>query len=170
MFSRKAKTTAKTMLETAAKDVPSILSAGMTIRGDVIGAVDLQVDGTVIGRIEAEHVVVSRSGTVEGDIVAKAVGIHGVLSGAIRAGSVTLSATARVQGEILYEVLTMEAGAQMEANCRRISTVLAKLDEPPKQLTVEAAPEPEPEVAEEPAPPQPAPPPVVKEGPKLVVA
>ncbi len=127
MFSKKAPL-AKPATTTK---VPSILSAGMTVRGEVNGGNgDLQIEGTVIGRIEAEHVVVSLGGSVEGDIVAKAVGIHGVLNGAIRAGSVTLSATARVHGEILYEVLVMEAGAQLEANCRRISTVLATLEEP----------------------------------------
>ena len=127
MFSKKAPI-AKPATTTK---VPSILSAGMTVRGEVSGGNgDLQIEGTVIGRIEAEHVVVSLGGCVEGDIVAKAVGIHGVLNGAIRAGAVTLSATARVQGEILYEVLVMEAGAQLEANCRRISTVLATLEEP----------------------------------------
>ena len=109
----------------------------MIVRGEVSGGTgDLQIEGTVIGRIEAEHVVVSLGGTVEGDIVAKAVGIHGVPNGAIRAGAVTLSATARVQGEILYEVLIMEAGAQLEANCRRISTVLAALEEPETKTDV----------------------------------
>lgn len=138
MFSKKSN--APTAKPAITSKVPSILSAGMTVRGEVSGGTgDLQIEGTVIGRIEAEHVVVSLGGTVEGDIVAKAVGIHGVLNGAIRAGAVTLSATARVQGEILYEVLVMEAGAQLEANCRRISTVLAALEEPETKTDVTRA-------------------------------
>lgn len=114
-------------------DTAIVFRIGLHLGDVIVVGDDLLGDGV---NVAAEHVVVSLGGTVEGDIVAKAVGIHGVLNGAIRAGAVTLSATARVQGEILYEVLIMEAGAQLEANCRRISTVLAALEEPETKTDV----------------------------------
>jgi cytoskeletal protein CcmA (bactofilin family) len=101
--------------------VPSIIATDMTIRGDLIGGGDLQVEGKVIGRIDVGHLMIAESGSVEGDIVAKAVGIAGAFNGTIKAGSVKLSATAKVQGEILHEVLSIEAGAQLEGHCKRIS-------------------------------------------------
>lgn len=101
--------------------VPSIISSDMTISGELSGPGDLQVEGKVIGKVDVGHLMIAESGTVEGDIVAKAVGIAGRFKGTIKAGSVKLSATARVEGEILHEVLAIEAGAQLEGQCKRIS-------------------------------------------------
>lgn len=116
--------------------VPSIISADMTIRGDLLGDGDLQIEGKVYGRIEVGHLVVANGGAVEGDIIAKAVGISGAHRGSIRANSVTLSATAKVQGDILHDVLAIEAGAQLEGQCKRNSAIegdkLLLLQDPPK--------------------------------------
>jgi len=102
--------------------VPSIVSADMTFRGDLTGEGDVQIDGTLIGRIEAGHLVIAAGGRVEGEIVVKAVSISGTMVGTVRATTVKLSATARVQGDIMHEVLSIEAGAELEGHCRR-STV-----------------------------------------------
>jgi len=101
--------------------VPSIISTDMTIHGDLNGVGDLQVEGKVIGRIDVGHLVIAESGAIEGEVVAKAVGIAGSFKGTIRASSVTLSATAKVEGEILHEVLAIEAGAQLDGTCKRMA-------------------------------------------------
>lgn len=120
--------------------VPSIISGDMTIRGDLIGAGDLQIEGKVFGRIEVGHLVVADGGVVEGDIIAKAVGISGALRGSIRAGSVTLSASAKVQGDILHDVLSIEAGAQLDGQCKRqAGTEGDKLLSPPEDQMLKAA-------------------------------
>ena len=124
--------------------MPSIISADMTIRGDLVGTGDLQVEGKVYGRIKVGHLVVAEGGMVEGDIVAKAVGISGTVHGTIRAGSVTLSSTAKMAGDILHDVLSIEAGAQLEGQCKRICGVKGealgdKLLLPPDDLVAEAA-------------------------------
>jgi cytoskeletal protein CcmA (bactofilin family) len=100
--------------------VPSIISADLTIRGDLTGKGDVQVEGKVIGRIEAGNLVVAEGGEVEGDIVAKAVAIAGTVRGSIKAGTVTLTSTARVQGGVTHDVLAIEAGAQLEGQCKRL--------------------------------------------------
>lgn len=108
--------------------VPSIISRDMSIRGELSGPGDLQIEGKVVGRIEVGHLMIAESGTVEGDIVAKAVGIAGTFKGTIKAGSVKLAATARVQGEILHEVLAIEAGAQVEGHCKRVNLAEDRTD------------------------------------------
>jgi cytoskeletal protein CcmA (bactofilin family) len=100
--------------------VPSIVSADLTIRGSLTGKGDVQVEGKVFGRIEAGYLVVAEGGEVEGDIVAKAVAISGTVRGSIKAGTVTLSATARVYGGVIHDVLSIEAGAQLEGECKRL--------------------------------------------------
>jgi cytoskeletal protein CcmA (bactofilin family) len=101
--------------------VPSIVSADLTIRGNLSGKGDVQVEGKVFGRIEAGNLVVAEGGEVEGDIVAKAVAISGTVRGSIKAGTVTLSSTARVQGGVLHDILAIEAGAQLEGECKRLA-------------------------------------------------
>lgn len=112
---------------------PSIVSADMTIRGDLNGSGDLQIEGKVFGRISVDHLVITESGAVEGEIVAKAVRVSGQLIGTIQAGSVTLTPSARVQGDISHDILAIEAGAQLDGQCKRNSA------NPPNKLL--AAPE-----------------------------
>ena len=100
--------------------MPSIISADLTIRGNLSGKGDIQVEGKVFGRIEAGNLVVAEGGEVEGDIVAKAVAVSGAVRGSIKAGTVTLSSTARVQGGVTHDVLAIEAGAQLEGQCKRL--------------------------------------------------
>ena len=101
--------------------VPSIISADMTIRGDLIGAGDLQIEGNVVGRIDCVHLVIAANGSVEGDVVAKAVRISGALDGSLSAETVTVAANGTVSGEIEYENLVIEAGARLEGQCRRLA-------------------------------------------------
>src|ERR1700738_2341383 len=116
--------------------MPSIVSADLTVRGNLIGKGDVQIEGKVFGRIEAGNLVVAEGGEVEGDIVAKAVAVSGTVRGSIKAGTVTLSATARVQGGLLHDVLTIEAGAQLGGECKRLPG--AQTDKPlPPLLDVE---------------------------------
>jgi len=120
--------------------VPSIISADMTIRGDLTGAGDLQIEGKVYGRIDVGHLVLAEGGVVEGEIVAKAARLSGALTGTIHAGSVTLTATAKVQGDIHHDVLAIEAGAQLEGQCRRMTGGQSgKLLSAPVQRQVENA-------------------------------
>ena len=101
--------------------VPSIVGVDMAIRGELIGAGDLQVEGKVFGNIDAGHLFIADGGSVEGNVVAQAVGISGVFIGSLKANTVTLSSTAKVRGEILHNVLVIEAGAELDGQCRRIS-------------------------------------------------
>jgi cytoskeletal protein CcmA (bactofilin family) len=112
--------------------IPSIVSADLTVRGDLTGKGDVQIEGKVLGRIEAGNLVVAEGGEVEGDIVAKVVVIAGTVRGSIKAGTVTLSATARVYGGVVHDVLAIEAGAQLEGQCKRLPGV--KTDKLPVPL------------------------------------
>lgn len=124
--------------------MPSIVSVEMTVRGDLTGTGDLQIEGKVYGRIRIGHLVVAEGGMVEGDIVAKAVSVSGSVRGTIRAGTVSLSATAKVAGDILHDVLAIEAGAQLEGQCKRICGVKGEsladklLAAPDEAIVVEA--------------------------------
>ncbi len=100
--------------------VPSIISADMTIKGDLTSAGDLQVEGSVIGDIHVGKLTITEGGRVTGDIVARDVRICGTLEGSVRAAGITLTATGRVTGDLHHELLTIETGGQLEGLSRRL--------------------------------------------------
>jgi cytoskeletal protein CcmA (bactofilin family) len=101
--------------------VPSIISADMTIRGNLKCAGRLQIEGTVLGDIEVGQLVISDGAVVQGEIDAQEVEISGTLTGLVRAREITLKATARVVGDLYQEVLAIDPGAQLEGQCRRLT-------------------------------------------------
>jgi len=57
---------------------------------------------------------------VTGKIVADSVYINGTVKGQIMARKVALAGSAKVMGDILHENLSIETGAFLEGNCRRL--------------------------------------------------
>lgn len=125
MFSSKAKTppAREGRGETTARSVPSIISADLSITGDLVSRGEIQVDGTIEGDIECRSLVIGVNGSVTGEVTADDVRIHGSVSGTVRAKQVYLAATAHMVGDIAHESLAIEPGAFMEGHCRRMQDV-----------------------------------------------
>lgn len=97
---------------------PSIISADLSINGNLTSDGDIQVDGTVEGDIVSKKLTVSSSATVRGAVEAETVVIAGSITGQIKAQHVTLIKTARVIADVVQERLSIEPGAFFEGNCR----------------------------------------------------
>jgi cytoskeletal protein CcmA (bactofilin family) len=97
---------------------PSLLSADLTITGNLQSAGDMQIDGTVEGDIRSTKLTISNTGVVRGSVEAEQVVIAGHVTGQIKARHVTLNKTARVVADVIQERLTIEPGAFFEGNCR----------------------------------------------------
>ncbi len=99
--------------------VDTLVGPRVVLRGDLVFAGGLHVDGTVVGTISAEPgtealLVVSDRGRVEGEVRVPHVVIDGTIKGDIHApGKVELAARARVEGNIHYRLLEMAAGAEV---------------------------------------------------------
>ena len=100
--------------------VPSIISGDLKITGNLTSSGDIQVDGAVEGDISSRTLTVGEEAHVDGSIVAESVRVCGQVSGEVRATSVTLAKTARVKGDIAHQSLSIEAGAYIEGNIRRL--------------------------------------------------
>ncbi len=99
--------------------MPSIVSEGLHISGNLFSDGDLQIDGRIEGDIQGRNVTVGATGTVMGKISADEAIVSGSVSGEIRARSIQLTRTAKVQSDLTQETLTIEAGALFEGTCRR---------------------------------------------------
>jgi len=109
--------------------VPSIISSELIVRGTLISAGDVQIDGKVDGDIRATSLVVGDKAVIVGDIYAEEAIVRGQVEGSIRARRVQLCATCRVEGNILHEALSVESGAFFEGNCRHSDNPLADAPE-----------------------------------------
>ncbi|MNQ87005.1 Polymer-forming cytoskeletal [compost metagenome] len=103
----------------------STLSAGVKYEGNISGAGELQVDGSLKGDIRVVRVTIGEGGSVEGTVHADVLDVRGRVSGAIVAKQVKLFATARIEGDITQEQLSIEQGAWFQGRCTQ-----AKRDTP----------------------------------------
>ena len=100
--------------------VPSIISPDLKIVGDLKSNGDIQIDGRIEGDINSRLLTIGEQAVVEGCIVADTVRISGTVKGQIKARIVHLDKVARVIGDVTHETLTMEAGASLEGQVKRL--------------------------------------------------
>lgn len=105
--------------------VPSIISAELIVRGTLVSAGDIQIDGKVDGDVRANSLVIGDKAILVGDVYAEEAVVRGRVEGSIRARKVQLCATCHVEGNILHEALSVEIGAFFEGNCRHSDNPLA---------------------------------------------
>ena len=119
----------------------STLSAGVKYEGNISGAGELQVDGSLKGDIRVVRVIIGEGGAVEGTVHADILEVRGRVSGAIVAKQVKLFATSRVEGDITQEQLSIEQGAWFQGRCtqaKRDTPGASMLDAPEKPAAANA--------------------------------
>lgn len=95
----------------ASPKVASLISADITIEGNITGDGELQIDGVVRGDVRVGRLTVGETGHVEGSIFAEAIEVRGRVVGAITSKQVRLYGTSYIDGDITHEQLAMETGA-----------------------------------------------------------
>lgn len=97
----------------------SYLGSEVTVTGDVATQGELHLDGKVLGDVDCGSLTQGQSGEVRGNIRAGEARLAGLVDGAVEAGTLILEASARVTGDVLYESLSVAAGAEVEGRFRR---------------------------------------------------
>jgi cytoskeletal protein CcmA (bactofilin family) len=136
----------------------SLFAQGLTIRGDVVGDVEVHLDCAVLGDVKVGKLIVGPNARIEGSIVAQAIEIHGLVIGAVTAQAVRLYGTARVDGDITHEQLAMETGAEFQGRSlkfRRPAPQPAAQPQP-QAYAPQPAPQPAPQAAPQAAPSAPS--------------
>ena len=101
------------------KPSASILSADLTVVGNMKTTGDIQVEGNVEGDIRAHLLTIGESATVKGEVIADDVIINGRIVGRVRGLKVRLTSTARVEGDIIHKTIAIESGAHFEGSVQR---------------------------------------------------
>lgn len=113
LMPRRAISTAKPGREQVELPV-SLLGKALTVRGVVDTEGELHVHGSVVGRINADRLVLAVDGYVEGDVLARDVQIGGRLSGRIFALNVALGSSAEVTGRVFHHTVSVASGARID--------------------------------------------------------
>jgi cytoskeletal protein CcmA (bactofilin family) len=90
------------------------ISGAIVVKGDVVSAEDLVIDGQIHGSIElGDHsLTIGQGAAVVADLVAKSVTISGNVKGNVMGNAkVELKATSNVEGDISAPTFVMEEGA-----------------------------------------------------------
>ncbi|GAA6133170.1 bactofilin family protein [Halopseudomonas sabulinigri] len=108
----------------------TIIAQDAQITGDMRFTGAVQIDGRVIGNIEADEglVRVSEHGYVEGVIRAPHVLINGQVTGDVHAlEHLELDAKARISGDLHYRFMEMVMGAQISGQLNYLDEATAQL-------------------------------------------
>ena len=92
----------------------SILPAGTTLNGDLIGSGDITIEGTVNGNIKCRFLTLTGEPTISGSAEAEVVNLCGNFTGELHATKVILNKTAKMRGDIYHQVLEIQTGADFE--------------------------------------------------------
>ncbi|MDE1986967.1 MAG: polymer-forming cytoskeletal protein [Alphaproteobacteria bacterium] len=98
-----------------AEELPvSHLGRALTVKGILDTDGEIRIRGTVLGRINADRLVLDAGGRVEGDVVARDVQVGGRMNGRIFALHVTIDSSADVTGRVFHHTIAVAKGARID--------------------------------------------------------
>jgi len=100
--------------------VPSILSEGFRVEGDIACSGEIHIAGSVSGNLTAGKLTIGESGSVNGTVESETAIINGALSGRLVAVNVVLGRASHVTADIVYCSMRIEPGAVFEGYSRRV--------------------------------------------------
>ena len=100
-------------------DTFSYIGSEVTVTGDIATGSELHLDGKVLGDVRCGTLSQGESGEVRGNIKADEARLAGLVDGAVEAATLYLEASARITGDVLYESLSVAAGAEVEGRFKR---------------------------------------------------
>ena len=103
-----------------AKNSPTILAQDLNFEGEISSTGLIEIQGNVNGTIKGNNVTLRESGKIEGTVIADHLNIKGKFEGSIKANKITISSKASIIGNIEYELLSVEDGASIDGQFKKI--------------------------------------------------
>jgi len=109
--------------EVSAPFKSTTISEGITVRGDIEGSDNVQINGKLIGNLKVNELTIGKRGSVEGNILAKKVIISGALQGSINCASLDVMQTGNVTDTIHAKTVVVNGEAKGEILAENSVTV-----------------------------------------------
>lgn len=113
LFTSKKESVPQNMVKTSNDPISSVISKDMKITGEVRFKGKARIDGIVEGNIQGEHLILSESAKVIGDLELISLICHGIVQGNIKAQQVTTHSTSTIHGNLVASNLTVESGTSL---------------------------------------------------------
>lgn len=104
-------------LRSAAFTEPLTVAKGQTHTGEIASDGTVKVEGTIVGNVRANRVVVAATATVGGALIARTVHIDGNVQGRIDCSRLSIGPAARIVGDVEYDTLSISKGASISGHC-----------------------------------------------------
>jgi cytoskeletal protein CcmA (bactofilin family) len=105
------------MPQEATQDV-SVISAGVTVTGNIEALVDLHIQGRVRGDVRCATLLLGEGSEVLGNVIADRVRVGGSVEGSVETKDLAIEATAKVTGDVTYARLRIANGAVVHGQLR----------------------------------------------------
>jgi cytoskeletal protein CcmA (bactofilin family) len=103
--------------------ISSIIDKSMTITGELSFKGKTRIDGTVNGNIDGEHLILSETGKVVGDIRVSSFNCYGSLDGNVKATMLTARKNCSIMGKLEASSLNVEPGASIEGEIKAAAEI-----------------------------------------------
>ena len=110
------------IISTNFKSTPTIIARDLMVEGDLSSAGLIEIEGSIKGKINGNAVILREERCVEGAIIAESVSLRGKFDGTIKAKTIAISSKARVIGNIEYEFLSVEDGASIDGQFKKLGS------------------------------------------------
>ncbi len=104
------------------KTTPTIIAKDMLVEGSLKSEGVLEIEGSVKGIISGKSIILREDCFVEGTIMAESLNIRGRFEGSIKAKNISVSNRGKVFGEIEYDSLSVEDGACLDGQFKRLKS------------------------------------------------
>ena len=98
--------------------ISSIIDKSMHVKGEISFKGKARIDGKINGNIEGEHLILSETGEVTGDVSVTSLNCYGSLDGNVKANILTARKNCSIHGKLVAESLTVEPGAAIEGEIK----------------------------------------------------
>lgn len=101
----------------------SRISAGTVIKGEIMSASDIRIDGTFEGKVQTKgRVVVGETALIKGDVICENIDLWGKVEGNVFVkDTLALMEGCSVDGTLNVRRLSVELGATFNGGCRMIT-------------------------------------------------
>ncbi|MDR0571756.1 MAG: polymer-forming cytoskeletal protein [Rickettsiales bacterium] len=107
----------------ATKALPSLIAKDIFLEGKILNGGAFELEGKIKGNVEAETLTIRETGEIIGEVKCKIFNIKGVFSGSVVAEKINISDTAKVNGTLEYKFLSVDYGANINCQLKRIDDI-----------------------------------------------
>ncbi len=109
--------------------ISSLIDKNMSITGTLTFKGKARIDGNITGNIEGDHLILSETGKIIGNIKSATFNCYGTLEGEIQATNVIARKNCSIHGRLEATNLTVEPGAAIDGEIKAATKDLHPINE-----------------------------------------